>query len=126
MPTPAGSRPIVAAGRRLAGGRSWRLLARAATRQMIRRRPVRSVRPDTSRSAGTALSDRLRLDQPGLRARPVFDSGAVIQALAAVEQGTLIIMTIDNGSSLAVLAAATADHDLVLRVTPRGDVTTLI
>jgi hypothetical protein len=29
-----------------------------------------------------------------------------------MEQGTLIIMTIDNGSSLAVLAAATADHDL--------------
>jgi uncharacterized protein len=43
----------------------------------------------------------------------IFDGGAVIQALVAMKRGTLVIMTIDNGSSLAVLATAAADLDLV-------------
>ena len=43
----------------------------------------------------------------------VLDAGAVTQALVAMERGTLVIMTIDDGSSLAVLTAATADLDLV-------------
>ena len=43
----------------------------------------------------------------------IFDGGAITQALVAMQRGTLVIMTIDDGSSLAVLAAATADLDLV-------------
>lgn len=43
----------------------------------------------------------------------IFDGGAVTQALVAMEQGTLVIMAIDSGSSLAVLTAAVADLDLV-------------
>jgi uncharacterized protein len=43
----------------------------------------------------------------------VFEGGAVIQALVAMERGTLVIMAIDDGSSLAVLTTATADLDLI-------------
>lgn len=43
----------------------------------------------------------------------IVDYGAVTQALVTMERGTLVIMTIDVESSLAVLAAATADLDLV-------------
>ena len=42
----------------------------------------------------------------------MFDGGAVIQALVAMERGTLVIMAINDGSSLAVLTTA-ADLDLV-------------
>jgi uncharacterized protein len=41
----------------------------------------------------------------------IFDGGAITQALVAMQRGTLVIMTIDDGSGLAVLAAATADLD---------------
>jgi uncharacterized protein len=43
----------------------------------------------------------------------IFDGGAVTQALVAMKRGTLVIMTIDDGSSLAVLTTAAADLDLV-------------
>lgn len=43
----------------------------------------------------------------------MFDGGAVIQALVAMERGTLVIMAIDDGSSLAVLTTPAADLDLV-------------
>jgi predicted regulator of Ras-like GTPase activity (Roadblock/LC7/MglB family) len=43
----------------------------------------------------------------------IFDGGAVTQALVAMERGTLVIMAIDDGSSLAVLTTAAADLDLV-------------
>ncbi len=43
----------------------------------------------------------------------IFDGGAVIQALVAMERGTLVIMAIDDGSSVAVLTAGAADLDLV-------------
>jgi predicted regulator of Ras-like GTPase activity (Roadblock/LC7/MglB family) len=43
----------------------------------------------------------------------ILDGDAVIQALVAMERGTLVIMAIDDGSSLAVLIAAAADLDLV-------------
>jgi uncharacterized protein len=43
----------------------------------------------------------------------IFDGGAVTQALVAMERGTLVIMAIDNGSSLGVLSTAAADLDLV-------------
>jgi predicted regulator of Ras-like GTPase activity (Roadblock/LC7/MglB family) len=43
----------------------------------------------------------------------ILDGDTVIQALVAMERGTLVIMAIDDGSSLAVLIAAAADLDLV-------------
>jgi uncharacterized protein len=43
----------------------------------------------------------------------VFDGDGFIQALVAMEQGTLVIMAIDDGSSLAVLTTAAADLDQV-------------
>ena len=43
----------------------------------------------------------------------IFDGGAVIQALVTMARGTLVIMAIGPGSSLAVLATATADLDMV-------------
>ena len=43
----------------------------------------------------------------------IFDGGTVTQALVAMERGTLVIMAIDDGSSLAVLTSATADLDQV-------------
>ena len=43
----------------------------------------------------------------------IFDGGAVTQALVTMARSTLVIMAIDQGSSLAVLTAATADLDRV-------------
>jgi predicted regulator of Ras-like GTPase activity (Roadblock/LC7/MglB family) len=43
----------------------------------------------------------------------IFDGGAVTQGLVAMERGTLVIMAINDGSNLAVLATAAADLDLV-------------
>ena len=42
-----------------------------------------------------------------------FDEGAVTQALVTMERGTLVIIAIADGSSLAVLTSASADLDLV-------------
>jgi predicted regulator of Ras-like GTPase activity (Roadblock/LC7/MglB family) len=41
------------------------------------------------------------------------DGGAVTHALVVMERGTFVIMAIDGGSSLAVLATAAADLDQV-------------
>jgi hypothetical protein len=71
-----------------------------------------------------AVSDRAQPDQleqlsaitagvmglAGAAAR-AFHGGAVIQALVTTARNTLVIMTIDQGSSLAVLTTATADLD---------------
>ena len=46
-------------------------------------------------------------------AAEMLDNGAVIQALVTMERGTLAIMAIDDGSSLAVLTTAAADLDTV-------------
>jgi len=43
----------------------------------------------------------------------IFDGGAVTQALVTMARDTLVIMAIDQGSSLAVLTTATADLDTV-------------
>jgi predicted regulator of Ras-like GTPase activity (Roadblock/LC7/MglB family) len=43
----------------------------------------------------------------------ISDGGAVTQALVTMARGTLVIMAIDQESSLAVLATATADLDRV-------------
>src|ERR1700733_11210940 len=42
-----------------------------------------------------------------------FARGAVIQALVTMKWGTLVIMAIDDGASLAVLTTAAADLDQV-------------
>jgi predicted regulator of Ras-like GTPase activity (Roadblock/LC7/MglB family) len=73
-----------------------------------------------------AASDRARPDQleqlsaltaglislAGAAAR-IFDGGAVTQALVTMARSTLVIIAIDQGSSLAVLTTATADLDTV-------------
>ncbi len=43
----------------------------------------------------------------------ILDGGAVTQGLVAMERGTLVIMAINDSSSLAVLTTAAADLDLV-------------
>jgi hypothetical protein len=43
----------------------------------------------------------------------LIDAGDVIQSLVTMAQSTLVIMAIDQGSSLAVLTTATADLDTV-------------
>ena len=43
----------------------------------------------------------------------LFDYGTVTQSLVTMARGTLVIMAIDGGSSLAVLANAAADLDMV-------------
>src|SRR5579859_7337224 len=46
-------------------------------------------------------------------AAQLADGGAVTQALVAMARGTLVIMAIDPGSTLAVLVTADADLDTV-------------
>jgi predicted regulator of Ras-like GTPase activity (Roadblock/LC7/MglB family) len=46
-------------------------------------------------------------------AAEILDNGAVTQALVTMRLGTLVIMAIDHGSSLAVLTTAAADLDMV-------------
>jgi uncharacterized protein len=41
----------------------------------------------------------------------IFDGGLITQAIVVMEHGTMIIMSVDGGASLAVLTAATADLD---------------
>ena len=73
-----------------------------------------------------AVSDRTQPDQleqlaaitAGLislasAAARIADGGAVTQALVTMARGTLVIMAIDQGSSLAVLTTAAADLDTV-------------
>jgi len=43
----------------------------------------------------------------------VFSAGRVIQTAVEMEAGLFVVMTISNGSSLAVLAASTCDLGLV-------------
>jgi uncharacterized protein len=43
----------------------------------------------------------------------VFDGGGFTQALVAMERGTLVIMAVDEGASLAVFATAAADLDQI-------------
>ena len=73
-----------------------------------------------------AVSDRAQPDQleqlsaitaglfslAGATAR-IFDGGAVTQALVTMTRSTLVIIAIDQGSSLTVLATADADLDTV-------------
>ena len=80
----------------------------------------------TSDGVLVAVSDRAQPDQleqlsaitAGLislasAAARIFDGGTVTQALVTMARGTLVIMAIDQVSSLAVLTTATADLDTV-------------
>ena len=50
---------------------------------------------------------------PGHQAARVFQAGRVVQTAVEMEAGLFVVMTISNGSSLAVLAAAQCDLGLV-------------
>lgn len=49
----------------------------------------------------------------GAGAARVLDGGGVTQTLVVMSRGTLVLMSISDGSSLATLATAEADLDLV-------------
>ena len=51
-------------------------------------------------------------------AAQIFDGGAITQALVTMEHGTLVIMAIDAGSSLAVLTTAAAPRSGDLDLAP--------
>ncbi len=68
--------------------------------------------------AQTGQLERLSAITAGLMslasaAARTIDGGAVTQALVTMARGTLVIMAIDQGASLAVLTTATADLDTV-------------
>ena len=68
------------------------------------------VPPDQAEKLSAITSGLVSLAHGAAR---IFDGGAVTQALVAMERSTLVIMAIDDRSSLAVLTTATADLDLV-------------
>jgi len=68
------------------------------------------MQPDHLERLAAITSGLISLASGAARA---VDGGVVIQALVTMEECTLVIMAIDDGSSLAVLAAAAADLDQV-------------
>jgi uncharacterized protein len=68
------------------------------------------IQPDHLEKLSAITSGLISLAYGAAR---IFDGGAVTQALVAMERCTLVIMAIDDGSSLAVLTTAAADLDLV-------------
>lgn len=68
------------------------------------------ARPDRLEQLSAITAGLVSLASAAAR---IADRGAVIQALVTMARGTLVIMAIDQGSSLAVLATATADLDTV-------------
>ncbi len=68
------------------------------------------IQPDHLEKLSAITSGLISLAGGAARA---FDGGAVTQALVDMERGTLVIMAIDDGSSLAVLTTAAADLDQV-------------
>jgi predicted regulator of Ras-like GTPase activity (Roadblock/LC7/MglB family) len=68
------------------------------------------VQPDLAARLSAITSGLISLARGAAR---IFDGGAVIQALVAMERGTLVIMAIDEGTTLAVLTTATVDLDRV-------------
>ena len=68
------------------------------------------IQPDQVEKLAAITSGLISLAEGAAR---IFDGGAVTQALVAMERGTLVIMAIDDGSSLAVLTTAAADLDQV-------------
>jgi uncharacterized protein len=68
------------------------------------------ARPDQLEQLSALTAGLISL--AGAAAR-IFDCGAVTQALVTMARSTLVIIAIDQGSSLAVLTTATADLDTV-------------
>ena len=68
------------------------------------------MQPDHLEKLSVITSGLIGLARGAVQA---FDGGAFTQALVAMERGTLVIMAIDDGSSLAVLTTAAADLDQV-------------
>jgi uncharacterized protein len=71
-----------------------------------------------SEGVASAHLDRLAAITSGLMSlflavTQIVSYGPVTQTLVAMERGTLIIMAVSDGSSLAVLTTAEADLDLV-------------
>jgi uncharacterized protein len=68
------------------------------------------IQPDQLERLAAITSGLISLACGAARA---VDGGAVTQALVAMQECTLVIMAIDDGSILAVLATAAADLDQV-------------
>jgi len=68
------------------------------------------IRPDDVEKLSAITSGLIGLARGAVE---VSDGGAVIQALVTMKWGTLVIMAIDDGASLAVLTTAAADLDQV-------------
>src|SRR5690348_5702713 len=68
------------------------------------------VQPDQLEQLSAITAGLIGLASAAAR---VCDGGGVTQALVTMARGTLVIMAIDQGSNLAVLATATADLDTV-------------
>jgi uncharacterized protein len=68
------------------------------------------IQPDHLEMLSATVSGFISLAQGAGR---LMDAGAVTQGLVVMERGTLVIMAIDDGPSLAVLTTDEADLDLV-------------
>lgn len=68
------------------------------------------ARPDQLEQLSAITAGLMSLASAAAR---IIDGGAVTQALVTMARGTLVIMAIGQGSSLAVLTTATADLDTV-------------
>ena len=68
------------------------------------------IRPDRLEHLSAVTSGLVSLAEGTAR---MFEGGALTQTLVTMERGVLVITAISDGSSLAVLAAAGADLDLV-------------
>jgi hypothetical protein len=66
--------------------------------------------PDRADQLAAVASGLSSLTQGASR---VFEGGTVLQTVVEMEGGLLVVMTISNGSSLAVLAAGDCDMGLV-------------
>jgi predicted regulator of Ras-like GTPase activity (Roadblock/LC7/MglB family) len=66
--------------------------------------------PDRADQLAAVASGLSSLTQGASR---VFEGGTVLQTVVEMEGGVLVVMTISNGSSLAVLAAPDCDMGLV-------------
>jgi predicted regulator of Ras-like GTPase activity (Roadblock/LC7/MglB family) len=66
--------------------------------------------PDRADQLAAVASGLSSLTQGASR---VFEGGTVLQTVVEMEGGLLVVMTISNGSSLAVLAAPDCDMGLV-------------
>jgi predicted regulator of Ras-like GTPase activity (Roadblock/LC7/MglB family) len=69
-----------------------------------------AIPPDRAGQLCAITSGLASLNEGAAR---MFEAGAVIQALVEMERGVMLVKTIHGGSSLAVLAAADCDMEIV-------------